>query len=107
MDPIGIENILSLFINDIDELINQYGKQHFKYQKISPYVKERNKTKYIIEMEYVKYYHKGNWRDEFLDKICKLFNKYENVHRMGLLKNRILFCETTIIKITVDFDKLQ
>jgi hypothetical protein len=112
MDAIEIADNLSLFINDIDELINQYGNQHFNYQKIfqyltSPYAEKRDKTKYIIEMEYMEYYPRGNWRDDFLDKIIKLFDKYKKYHKLGLFKKKIMFYENTIIKITVNFVKPQ
>jgi len=113
MDPIEIATTLSIFIEELDKLIKQYDKPDVKYQKTfqfltHPCVEKRDKTKYKIEIQYDGLYDPvTDWRNDFIDQICDLVSKNKRVHKLGLLKNKIRFYETTIIKITVDFDKLQ
>jgi len=117
MDPIEIANTLSRFVEDFDKLLEQYdkpGNQNLNYQKsfqyvTSPYAKKRDKTIYLIEIleEEEVYPFMENWKHVFLDKIIELFDKYKECHKLGLLKKKIKFYETTIIKITVDYDRIK
>lgn len=111
MEPIDITNGLSLLKEELEELIVQYQEpenKYFKYQKIfqyitSPYSTKRYETKYHIEIIYDDNYGSvENWRHEFLDKLMKLFRKYENIRKLGLLKKKVMFYANTIIKITID-----